>query len=118
MNESIYWLLELKIQPRQMEEFRALMKAMIESARGEVDTQSYDWTLSEDSKTCHIFERYSDCAAAMIHVRTLQAKFAGKLLDLAKPVSLVVYGKPTPQLRDAMAAFSPTFMSPLGGFHR
>src|SRR5690348_7512422 len=114
MNESIYWLFALSIQPRQMEEFRALMKAMIESARGEVDTQSFDWTLSEDSKTCHIFVRHSDCAAAMIHLRTFQAKFAAKLMDLAKPLSLVVYGKPTPQLRDALAAFSPSFMSPLG----
>ena len=118
MNDSIYYLLEVSIQPRQMEEFRSLMKAMVESARGETDTLSYDWTLSEDSKTCHIFERYADCAALMVHARAFQTKFAAKFMDLAEPVRIVVHGKPTPQVRDALAPFSPTYMSPLGGFHR
>lgn len=118
MNDSIYWLLEVSIQPRQLEEFRALMKAMVESSRGEVDTLSYDWTISEDGKTCHIFERYADNAAAMVHGRAFQTKFAAKFLDLAQPVSMVVHGKPTPQVKDALAAFKPTYMSPLGGFHR
>ena len=118
MNDSIYWLLEVSIQPRQMEEFRGLMKAMVESARGETDTLSYDWTLSEDSKTCHIFERYADNAAVVLHSRAFQTKFAAKFFDLAQPLSMVVHGKPTPQVKDALAPFSPTYMSPLGGFHR
>ena len=118
MNESIYFLLELNIRPREIEAFRDLMKSMVESARGESDTLSYDRTLSEDSKTCHVFERYADNAALMIHARTFQAKFAERFLALAKPVRVVVHGKPTAQVRDALAAFSPTYMSPLGGFHR
>ena len=118
MNESIYWLLQLSVQPRRMEDFRALMKAMVESARGEIGTLSYDWTLSEDSKICHLFERYSDNAAAMIHSRAFQAKFAERFFELAKPVGCLVHGKPTPQLRDALSALEPTYMSPLGGFHR
>ena len=118
MNDSVYWLLALSIQPRQLEEFRSLMKTMVESARGETETLSYDWTLSEDNKTCHLFERFADSSAAMVHIRVFQAKFAEKFLDLAQPVSLVVHGKPSPQVKDALAAFSPRYMSPLGGFHR
>ncbi|HTF87359.1 MAG TPA: antibiotic biosynthesis monooxygenase [Planctomycetota bacterium] len=118
MNDSIYWLLEVSIQPRQLEEFRSLMKAMVESAKGETDTLSYDWTLSEDSRTCHLFERYADSGAVMIHARTFQAKFASKFLDLAQPQSMVVHGKPSPQVKDVLAVFNPTYMSPLGGFHR
>ena len=29
VNDSIYWLHEVNIQPRQLEEFRALMKTMV-----------------------------------------------------------------------------------------
>jgi hypothetical protein len=87
-------------------------------ARGEIDTQSYDFTLSEDSKTCHFLGRFADNAAVMIHMRAFNAKFAAKYMELVRPVSFVVHGKPSPQVRDALAAFSPTYMSPLGGFHR
>jgi hypothetical protein len=35
-----------------------------------------------------------------------------------KPTRIVVYGTPSVEVKDALAAFNPVYMGPLGGFRK
>ncbi|MFN9911520.1 MAG: hypothetical protein ACK53L_02980, partial [Pirellulaceae bacterium] len=66
----------------------------------------------------HIFERYADSDAAMVHIRLFEEQFADRFRALLRPVRVVLIGSPSAELRAALAAFSPLVLEPLVGFHR
>jgi hypothetical protein len=79
---------------------------------------NYEWTISDDHQVCHAHERYRDSAAVMTHLESFGANFAVRLMAAVTPARLVVYGTPSPQVKDALAGLSPVYMAPLGGFRR
>ena len=80
MSENVYWVLETAIKPGEFENFKALMNEMVEDTQSnEPDTLNYEWTISENNETCHIYERYTDSAATMIHLGAFGEKFADRL---------------------------------------
>jgi quinol monooxygenase YgiN len=119
MTENVYWVLELAINPGRLEDLKTLMAAMVEATqRNEVGALNYEWTISDDQKVCHLYERYQDSAAAMTHLESFGANFAARFMEVVKPTRLVVYGTPSAQVKDALAGFSPVYMAPFGGFSR
>ena len=119
MNSNVYWMLELEVQPGRDNDFRALMKEMVSATQAnESGTLNYEWSTSADGKVCHIYERYLDSAATLTHLRTFGEKFAARFLQVLKPVRFVVYGSPSPAVKDALAGFSPIYMQAVGGFSR
>lgn len=119
MNEAVYWLLELAIQPGQFDNFRALMGEMVTSTRGtEPHALNYEWSISDDGRTCHIYERYRDSAAVMTHLAAFDAAYAGRFLAQAKPTRFVIYGAPDARVVAALAPYGPTYMTTFGGFSR
>jgi quinol monooxygenase YgiN len=44
------------------------MNDMVESTKAEPGALNYEWFISEDGTSCHIYERYADSAAAMVHM--------------------------------------------------
>jgi quinol monooxygenase YgiN len=119
MGNNVSWMLELNVQPGREKDFKALMEEMIGGTRAnEPGTLAFEWSLSADGATCHIFERYSDSAAVMVHAGNFGAKYAGRFLEILKPVRMVVYGAPSNEVKNGLAAFNPVFMQPAGGFSR
>ena len=60
---SVYWVIETTLQPGQLESWKALMGDMIEATRAnEPGAVNYEWTISDDEKTCHLFDRYATSA--------------------------------------------------------
>jgi quinol monooxygenase YgiN len=119
MDHGVSWILELEIQPGRERDFRTLMEEMVRATQtGEPGTLTYAWNLSEDGRTCHVCERYADCAAVLTHAANFAAQFAGRFFAVLKPVRFVVYGRPNAEVQDALAAFCPTYMQPVGGFFR
>jgi hypothetical protein len=45
-------------------------------------------------------------------------KYAGRFLEILKPVRSVVYGSPSQEVKDVLADFNPVYMRPVGGFSR
>jgi len=84
----------------------------------EPDTLNYEWFISEDQQTCHIYERYVDSAATMIHLATFGEKFAERILATVEPTRFVVYGNPDETVRGALAGFGAVHMEEIGGFAR
>lgn len=95
------------------------MKEMVTATQSnEPGAQSYEWFVRDDSKTCHIYERYADSAAVMTHLGNFGARFAERFLDAVEPTRLTVYGNPSEEARGALAGLNAAFMSPIGGFSR
>ncbi|MCE0496377.1 MAG: hypothetical protein LV481_00315 [Methylacidiphilales bacterium] len=55
MSAEISWVLEVEILPGQLENFRAMAKELIASARTEPGTLAYEWHLNDAGTLCHIF---------------------------------------------------------------
>jgi quinol monooxygenase YgiN len=112
-------MLELHVQPGREKDFRVLMEEMVGATQAnESGTLNYEWSRSADGKVCHIYERYVDSAAVMTHLGTFGERFAGRFLELLKPVRFVVYGSPSTEVKDALAGFNPIYMQAVGGFSR
>ena len=115
-NLEIYWVFELAINPGRFEDLKTLMADMVEATqRNEVGTLNYEWAISDDRQVCHVYERYRDAAAVMTHLESFGANFAARLMEAVKPARLVVYGKPSAQVKDALAGLSPVYMAAFGG---
>lgn len=84
----------------------------------EPGTLSYEWSVSADGRTCHIYERYTGSAAVMTHLQAFGSRFAGRFLEILRPVRFLVFGAPDAAVREALADFAPVYMQPVGGFTR
>lgn len=119
MSDHVFWNLELAIRSGEVETVKTLMSEMVESANAnEPGTLNYEWSISEDSEQCHIYERYADSAAVMTHLGTFGEKFADRFLAVLEPKRLLVYGRPSAEAIEALSGFGAVFMTPIGGFAR
>ena len=55
MTGHVYWIFQLEIKPGEYENFEKLMTEMVDATKAdEPDALNYEWSVSEDKKTCHI----------------------------------------------------------------
>jgi len=118
VTSNVSWILKLEINAGKLEEFKALAEEMAAATRDEEGALAYEWFLSDDSQTCHIYERYADSAATLIHLGNFGAKFAARFLPCVTPRGFEVYGPAAEQVRAALADFGPTYFEQFAGFVR
>ncbi len=118
MSGAVSWMLEVAVKPGELENFRALMSEMVDTTRREEGTLAYDWSISDDGSECHIYERYADSDAVMIHLASFGKNFADRFLAAVDPTRLVVYGGPNEAVKEGLSGFAPVYLEPFGGFFR
>jgi quinol monooxygenase YgiN len=119
MSEQVSWILELEVQEGAEDDLRRLATEMVKATKAnEPGTLDYEWSIDADGRRCHIFERYADSAALLIHAAAFSEKYAARFLQLLKPMRFVVYGAPSTAAKDALADLQPVYMPPLCGFSR
>ena len=119
MSDNIFLLLELKVKPGESDNFRQLMGEMVEFVQAnEPDTLNYEWNISSDQQSCHIYERYADSTATMTHLGSFGANFAERFMACFEITSLQVYGNSSDEVREALSPFGAVFLTPIGGFAR
>ena len=119
MADHVYWLLEVSIKDGELDNFTTLMKEMTAATENdEPGALNYEWWLSDDKNTCHIYERYVDSAATMLHLGNFGSKFAERFMSSVDPTCFVVYGNASNEIKETLAAFGPVYMQPFGGFGR
>ncbi len=119
MNGNVAWRLDLNVREGQGDTFRALMAEMVAATEAnEPGTIAYEWNLSPDGKVCHLYERYTDSAAAMIHIGTFGARYAERFMAVLEPTGCSVYGSPNAEIKAALAGLGPTYLEPAAGFSR
>jgi quinol monooxygenase YgiN len=115
---TISWNLQLAVRDGQLDALRTLVHEMVESTRDEEGTQAYEWFLSADGTACHIYERYADSAAVMVHLGNFGAKFMERFLACLEVTSFSVYGEPSEEAKGALDGFGATYLATLAGFSR
>ena len=119
MNDNVFWVLELDIKDGELDNFKALMNDMIEATRAdEPGALNYEWFISEDNETCHLFERYADSEAVLTHLGNFRANFARRFMGCVQPKRLMVYGNVSDEARKALEGMGSAHMAPIGGFTR
>ena len=118
MDENVYWTLQIS-NSGDLETFTTLMNDMVAATRAnEPNTLNYEWSVTEDGETFYIFERYTDSAAVMTHLANFGENFAERFNAIAVPKSLIVYGNPSDEVKEAIAGFAPVYVETFGGFAR
>jgi quinol monooxygenase YgiN len=117
MSNEISWLLEVTILPGQLENFQAVALDLIAVTTPEKGTLAYEWNLSEDGKTCDIYERYADSDAMIAHVKSF-GNFAARFMQACRPTRFHVYGSPSEAAQAALDDLQPVYFKYLGGFCR
>ncbi|TIW61021.1 MAG: antibiotic biosynthesis monooxygenase [Mesorhizobium sp.] len=118
MSGHVSWVIEVAVKPGELDNFRGLIKEMIESTRSESGTLMYEWSISEDGSVVHGYERFTDSEAAVAHLSAFAEKFAKRFLAAVDPTRLSVYGTPSDDARGTLAALGPAYLAALGGFSR
>ncbi|MEM6802515.1 MAG: antibiotic biosynthesis monooxygenase [Bacteroidota bacterium] len=117
MNSNIIWTVEGTVKDGQKDAIVALMKEMLVLVEQETGTLNYEWTLSEDAKNLHVYERYKDVEATFAHLGTW-AKFAERFTAIVDIDRFTIFSNTSPELREAVAGLQPIYMAPIGGFAR
>ncbi|AXS39465.1 antibiotic biosynthesis monooxygenase [Breoghania sp. L-A4] len=119
MADHVDWILELSVTDGKLDDLKTLMSEMVEATKtNEPGALIYEWSASADGGTVHIYERYADSAATMVHLTTFGHTYAERFFALAKPERFVVYGSPDDEVRAALDPLGVTYMAPIGGFAR
>ena len=67
MKAHVSWVNELAIKEGALETFKELMEEMVSGTRAEPGTLAYEWYISPDGGTVHVFEIYADSEAVVAH---------------------------------------------------
>ncbi len=118
MERHVSWVIELAVKDGALDAFKELMEEMVSGTRAEQRTLAYEWYISDDDSTVHIFEKYADSEAMVAHVSGFMQKWAERFMECVDPTRFVVYGDPSPAARDILEGFGPTYLGPWGGFSR
>ena len=119
MSEQVAWILQLSINEGEYDNVVALMDEMVAATQAdEPGTLSYEWSVNEDKTVCHLYERYADSAAAMVHMGSFGKKFLKRFFSLMSPTGIFVYGNASEELQGALAGLKPLYMGSIGGFTR
>ena len=118
MNEHVSWVIELAVKDDAHDTFKELMEEMVSGTSTEPQTLAYEWYISDDGGTVHIFEKYADSEAMVSHVNGFLKKWAERFMKCVDVTRFVVYGDPSPAAREVLEGFSPTYLGPWSGFSR
>ena len=118
MEDQVSWVLELAIKPGELDAFKALMEEMVDGTSAEPNTLAYQWFISDDNGTVHIYEKYADSEALVSHVNGFGAKWAERFLGAVDVTRFTVYGNPSATAKELMDGLGAVYLGPWGGFSR
>ena len=118
MDDEVSWLVEVAVKRGELDNLRALIAEMVASTRDEAGTIAYQWYVSSDGSTVHVYERYATSAAVMTHLQSFGSKFAERFFAAVDLTRWMIYGTPSAEVKSALNTFGPTYLGPFGGFVR
>ena len=119
MSDNVFWILEANINAGQLDNLKALMTEMVEATkRDEPGALNYEWFIADDGNSLHLYERYADSGAVMVHRGNFGQKFVEQFLAYLTVTKITMYGNPNDQIREGFAVSTPIYMRLSAGFAR
>jgi autoinducer 2-degrading protein len=118
MTEAIYWILEANIKPGKLDALKSLAQAFSESTQKyEQGALIYEWSINESSDTLHIFERFENNEAALIHLANVGPKLP-ELMETVDLQSIKCHGPVSEAFKDACEGMPIRYFEVFSGFAR
>ncbi len=95
------------VDKSDLEAFRRLVATAVAGAAEEPGTLGYDWFSDQEESAFFARERYASSDALLAHAQA-SAETVGRLAELAGGLKVQIFGDPTPEVLEAMAAVAPT----------
>ena len=86
--------LQCAVKDGQLDAFKELMEEMVAGTSEEPGTLNYEWFISDDGSTVHIYEKYADSDATVEHVQGFMEKWARRFMDCVEVNGMTTYGDP------------------------
>ena len=118
MTDEISWVLMLSVKEGQLEAFRVLMNEMVQATQSDHGTTVYEWFVSEEESSVHIYERYTDSDVLLVHLGEFGENFADRFFACVDPTGWYVFGNPSDAAVEALTSSGAQILSPFGGFAR
>ena len=118
MSDEVSWQVELELKPGRLGPFRGLTEEMVDATRGEASALIYERFISEDGRSIWVYERYTDSAAAVAHLRTFANRFGERFAGMVTRKRFTVMGSPSDELRSVLDGFGATYLTRFAGFSR
>ena len=115
MGGEVSWQVELAVKPRQLDNFRALTREMVESTKREPGVLIYERFVSKDGKVVYLYERYADSAAAVAHLLAFGKLYGERFVNVVDRRRFTVFGTPSDELRGILDRFGATYLGPFDG---
>ena len=118
MGSVVSWVVRASVKQGQLESFTALMEEMVAATNEEPGTLIYEWFIDEAGENVHIYERYADSEATMVHAGSFGSNFAERFMGSVDVTGFDIYGEPSDDVRNAFAEMGVSFFGTYGGFAR
>jgi quinol monooxygenase YgiN len=118
MSDQVFWILEADINAGQFENLRVLIREMVDGTqRDEPGALAYEWLIADDNQSLHLYERYTDSDAVMVHQGNFAQKYAERFRMYLTVTKMTIYGNPSETARAAFS-FGPDYIRLYDGFSR
>ena len=116
-DQSVYTIFKANVPEGAVERLVEVAAAMSELTSSEPGAIAYEWSLSEDQRRLHVYERFVDSEAGLAHLENAGPELS-KLLEIVTLEEIECYGPASDELRDAISGFPVKFLRRFEGFHR
>jgi quinol monooxygenase YgiN len=112
-------LVDIEIHEGKFADFEAIAKQMAAVSEREPGTLGYHFVLSADRRRCRLVEGYADQAAITAHFNgPAVQELVPKMVQVASPTRMEIYGDPGPQVAVMAAGFGAVVYTAWVGFDR
>jgi len=117
--ENVYWLLVCDVKNGKLGELKSLLDQMEEDTKAnEPGALAYEFWVSDDESTAHLYERYADSDATLTHLEGFGKNYAERFMGVVTPKKFLVYGNADERVQKALSGMGAVFHKSLGGFTR
>lgn len=119
MTVTVGWFIQAEIRTGKLDALKDLISEMCTRSRdNEPGTLAYEWSISADGTTGHLYERYADSDAALAHLASFGEHFAERFMPLVGALRMSVYGTPSEALSQELSDMEPVYFEKVDGFAR